>query len=124
MPAILPGAGCRVPVSPWWWLVPPALYWLQRRRGKQYRTAAMAGLTAEQRVVLVDYINKATGWLFVGLGGFLIAVKETWEVCELYEWPTWAFIGLAVLAAGLGLLATAARMQQSRKALAVPDLAA
>lgn len=52
-------------------------YWLQRRREKRYRRAGMQTLTPEQLDALVEYINKATGWLFVALGGLLLAVKET-----------------------------------------------
>jgi hypothetical protein len=30
-------------------------------------------------------------WFYVAAGAFLIAVKETWELHESYEWPVWAF---------------------------------
>ena len=45
---------------------------------------------------LVRFINKATGWLYVALGALLIAVKETWELVEYNEWPTWLFWVLIV----------------------------
>jgi hypothetical protein len=103
------------PVSPWWWLLPPVRYWLQRRREKRYRRAGMQTLPPEQLDALVEYINKATGWLFVALGGLLLAVKETWEACELHAWPTWLFLTLLVVAAGLCLFSTAALMERSRR---------
>lgn len=42
--------------------------------------------------------------MFVGLGGFLIATKETWELVEHHEWPVWAFW---VLVAAMLTLASA-----------------
>ena len=35
-----------------------------------------------------DVLN---AWLYVAVGASLIAVKETWELHETYEWPEWAF---------------------------------
>jgi hypothetical protein len=35
-----------------------------------------------------DILN---AWLYVAAGAALIAVKETWELHESYEWPEWAF---------------------------------
>jgi hypothetical protein len=45
---------------------------------------------------LIDYLNKATGWLFVGFGGLLIAIKETWLLCEHNGWPLVAYWPLVV----------------------------
>ncbi|MBN9621371.1 MAG: hypothetical protein J0H06_00215, partial [Actinobacteria bacterium] len=35
-----------------------------------------------------DILN---AWLYVAAGASLIAVKETWELHEAYEWPEWVF---------------------------------
>jgi hypothetical protein len=40
--------------------------------------------------------DKATGWLFVGVGGLLIAIKETWLLREHYGWSLAAYWPLVV----------------------------
>jgi hypothetical protein len=36
----------------------------------------------------------ASAWIFVAAGASLIAIKETWELHEHYEWPGWTFWAL------------------------------
>jgi hypothetical protein len=106
--------------SPWWWLIPPVGYLLRRRNGRAYRAAFMHAMTPEQLERMVRLINKANGWMYVGLGGLLIATKETWELREAYEWPVAVFW---ILVAGMPLLCavnTAARMARTRGMTATP----
>ncbi|PJJ62185.1 hypothetical protein [Compostimonas suwonensis] len=84
-------------LSPWWWLLPPVAYVLQRRRARDHSEALMRALKPEQRMQALSFVNKATGWLIVAFGAFLIAFKETWETTELFEWPWWVFAVLVVL---------------------------
>jgi hypothetical protein len=84
------------PVSGWWWLLPPVYYWLNHRRSDRMNKAMMKLLTPQQMSGLIDYVNKATGWLFVGTGGLLIAMKETWSLCEHYDWPLAVYWALVV----------------------------
>jgi hypothetical protein len=74
------------PISAWWWLLPPVYYWLNHRRSDRMNKAMMKLLTPQQMSGLIDYLNKATGWLFVGIGGLLIAIKETWLLRERNDW--------------------------------------
>ena len=92
-------AGVTVPqrVSPWWWLLPPVAYILQWRQQRAYRAAVLAALGPEQLEQSVTFHNKASGWMIVASGAFLIAVKETYEVVELAEWPIAVFWILVVL---------------------------
>jgi hypothetical protein len=103
------------PISPWWWLLPPVAYWLRRQRGERYRAAVMAQLTAEQRESLVHYINKATGWIFVGGGGFLLAVAETWDLTETEDWPIEVFWALAVVMSALSALHAVLRLRRTQR---------
>jgi hypothetical protein len=92
------------PVSPWWWLLPPVRYVLAQRRARRWRADMVAALDREDLESLVEYFDKARGWLLVGAGGFLLATKETWELREHYEWPRavfWIFLVAAALAAAL-----------------------
>jgi hypothetical protein len=84
------------PVSAWWWLLPPVYYWLNHRRSDRMNKAMMKLLTPQQMSGLIDYVNKATGWLFVGVGGLLIAIKETWLLSEHNDWPLAAYWTLVV----------------------------
>ena len=112
------------PVSRWWWLLPPVLWVLTRRAAQAHREAVMAEMDAAHIDDLQTFINKATGWLFVGLGGLFIASKETWELCEHYEWSAWVFWGVTALMVYL-CLSTAAglvkrRQDQEERLLARP----
>jgi hypothetical protein len=108
-------------VSRWWWLLPPVRYLLERRRRQEWRRAVMAALSPGEVEALITYIDKATGWLFVGLGGLLIAVKETWELREQYEWPLWVFWALVAVAAIVATGNAAYRLERSRRALGAGD---
>ncbi len=105
-------------VSAWWWLLPPVGYILQKRNSRDYQLAAFAALTQEQRSQFVHFKATATGWLFVAAGAVLIAVKETYEIHEYYEWPSWlgaAAVAVMLLAAGLN---TAVRVRRGHELLA------
>jgi hypothetical protein len=89
------------PVSSWWWLFPPARYLLARRRLNRSRDAIRAALAPEEMEALVRYVSKASGWLFVGVGGLLLAIAETWGLREHYDWPAavfWVLIVVMMLA--------------------------
>jgi hypothetical protein len=104
-------------VSPWWWLVPPIGYVLQHRRSDRVRREMMALLTPEQIAGYLSYTNKATGWVFVAVGGLLLATKETWELAEHYEWPVYVFWLGAVAMALVCALYTAASLGRSKQLL-------
>ena len=83
-------------LSPWWWLLPPVAYVLERRRQRQFRQQLFDTLTQDELEGFVQFTSVATGWAMVAAGAFFIAVKETYEVTELYEWPVGAFVALLV----------------------------
>ena len=104
-------------MSPWWWLLPPVAYLKQRNLSKAHRQAVMNALGPRQVEQTISFLNKASGWMIVAAGAFLIAIKESWEVVEHFEWPLWAFIVIVVLAPLLCIGHTAIRMVNSAKAL-------
>jgi hypothetical protein len=111
-------------ISAWWWLLPPVAYLLNRRRNRSYRQAVFEALTTEEMEAFVRFSAKATGWLFVALGAFFIALKETWEVGELSEWPGWVFGVLVVLMVVLSALNTVLRMRRAHDMLGAERAAA
>ncbi|MDT8914706.1 hypothetical protein [Amycolatopsis sp. PS_44_ISF1] len=104
------------PVSPWWWLLPPMRYLRERRRWKDRRQAMMAALDPVRRGELMRYVHKTTGWSFVGSGGFLLAVKETWALHETCAWPVWVFVVLVVAAGVFCLSFAAVRLEREDRA--------
>jgi hypothetical protein len=109
------------PVSRWWWLLPPVWYALERRHRRQWRNAVLAAMARSEVEAFVNYIDKATAWLFVGLGGFLIATKETWELVEHYEWPEhvfWILVGAMLV---LATANAAFRLARTQSILTTPS---
>lgn len=104
-------------LSPWWWLLPPVAYLLQRRRRSAYRRAFLDRLPKAQLEQFVAFNNKATGWLLVGAGGFLLALRETWELREEAEWPGWTFWLLLVVALVASLAYTVLKQQRAHAML-------
>ncbi len=102
-------------VSNWWWLLPPVKLVLTSRRSTDYRETFLANLSAEDLELVTRYINVARGWMLVGGGAFLIALKETWELVEHEEWPEWAFWALVVVMAVLTLGSIGGSAERERR---------
>lgn len=90
-------------VSAWWWLLPPVKFFLEQRQSRRYEMEYIHALEPEDLEALVNFINKARGWLLVASGAFLIALKETYELGEAMHWPSWVIwlLGGALLVASL-----------------------
>lgn len=105
----------RRPVSPWWWLLPPVAYVKIRNESRREHEQVMHALPLPQRREIYGFQNAANAWLLVAGGASLIAVKETWELVEQYEWPIWVFcVGLAAMAI-LCVSTTVTRMLRTQK---------
>ena len=104
--------------SPWWWLLPPVAYVLRRRRGRDWRRAVVRRMSRSQVEQWVHFVNTASGWLYVALGGFLIATKETWELVEAYEGPVVLFWVALVVMALVCAANTAVRVARGHSLLA------
>jgi hypothetical protein len=104
-------------ISPWWWLVPPIGYLKQRRQARAHREAVMQALGPTQLEQTIRFLDKARGWMIVAAGAFFIALKETWELVELLEWPTWSYWVAVVLLALVCVTYTALSMRRSGNAL-------
>ena len=100
-------------LSPWWWLLPPVAYALQRRRQRDVRRQLFDALTAEELEGFVEFTSVATGWALVAAGAFFIAVKETYELAELYEWPLGVFVALLVVMLAVCAANTVVRVRQA-----------
>ena len=105
-------------VSRWWWLVPPAKIVLERRRTQAHRQIYMDALSVEQFESLVSFINKATGWLLVASGGFLLAAKETLQALRERQFGALASAAVVAGVTILCVLYTVWRMAMSERVLA------
>jgi hypothetical protein len=101
----------------WWWLLPPVHMVLSARRSREYREQVMAAFSDEDLEVIARYINTARGWMLVGLGAFLIALKETWDLVEHEEWSEVTYWVLVVVMTLLALSFTAISASREREFL-------
>lgn len=88
-------------ISRWWWLVPPVRLVLITRRRKSLLDAAKTSLDADDARVLRGYVRAAQGWLLVGLGAWLLLVREILEAGESQGWPSpaiWASLAVVTVA--------------------------
>lgn len=92
--------------SRYWWLLPPVMYLITRRR-----IAADGSAGARARL----FRASGTGWFAVSAGGALLAVQETWELTRFLGASVavfWVLYG-ALLAASV--LNTSFRMMRERR---------
>jgi hypothetical protein len=100
--------------SGWWWLVPPVGYVLWMRRQRQHRRAIMSLLTPVQMEQLVRFGNKATAWIYISGGAFLVALAETWVLREDYRWPVAVYAAVIVVMLAACAANTALRLKRTR----------
>jgi hypothetical protein len=101
-------------VSRWWWLFPPAYFFLRHRRSDEFKRRTIAAMPDAQIEALASFRDKASAWFLVAGGAFLIAVKETWELREGYEWAEAVFWGLILVMLVVCAFSTAAGMRRRR----------
>jgi hypothetical protein len=100
-------------INPWWWLLPPVAITLRARESRRYRERVTNAMTPDQLAALKSLREKATSWLVVATGAGLLAVDETWNLHESYEWPVWVF--WALLAAMLLVCFTYTSYRSARR---------
>lgn len=89
--------------SSWWWLFPPVKIILESRVRGQYRREVWSKLSTDDKIILSNYVRKARAWLYVGLGGLLIAIKESFELFEVMHWSFDLLLPTVIVAALLCL---------------------
>lgn len=104
-------------VSSWWWLLPPVKIILEKKSKDAYRSEYFNNLSKDDSAALLSFMNKATAWLYVGLGGLLIAAKETYELSEHLHVYNWIFFITVFVLLLLALSNTAIRVRRSERIL-------
>ena len=103
-------------ISLWWLLLPPVYFVLRRRRESEYRERIATMMKPGQLEAFGHLRDVASAWFIVATGASLIAVKETWELREQYEWADWVFwalVGAMLLVCGLRVVLRVRRDQPS-----------
>jgi hypothetical protein len=109
------------PVSAWWLLLPPVWWWLRQRRGSLYQEKVAEAMDDSDLLALLTVKEILNAWFFVAGGAFLIAIKETWELHESYEWPEWVFWAVVVVMLIVCVFSTRGRVLRRHSQPAVDD---
>jgi hypothetical protein len=102
------------PVSNWWLLLPPIWWLLRKRNDSIYRHMVGEAMADEDLLAFLTFRDVLNAWLYVAVGASLIAVKETWELHESYEWPESVFLLGVVAMVALCLALTVGRTRRRR----------
>jgi hypothetical protein len=108
-------------VSGWWLLLPPVWWYLRRRRESQYRHNVAEELDDRDLLAFLTFKDVLNGWAYVAAGAALLAVKETWDLHETFEWPEWVSWALIVVMLGLCVGTTRLRYQHRQARPAIED---
>jgi hypothetical protein len=106
------------PVSRWWWVLPPVRFALSRRRTSRIRDLVVAELDDADYAAVMQFANKAIGWMLVAGGGLAIATSETYALDRHLQWDVAVFVALVVVMAALSIGYTVTRVVRVRRALA------
>lgn len=106
------------PVSRWWWLIPPVAYILRLRRRDAYHRRVVEVASQEELEPLLHFRETAAAWGYVSAGAFLIAIKETSELRDAYEWSRLGFWGVVALMWALCALSIRVRSRRRSEMLA------
>jgi hypothetical protein len=102
-------------VSSWWWLLPPVKLILERVQTHKWRKEYFKILIPEDREALVNFTQKAKGWLFVAGGGILLALETTWRFTQLLDWDWWLRLITIVALIYISLFYTITQMKFAEK---------
>lgn len=109
-------------VSGWWWLIPPIKFVRERKRDDLYRKAYLDAMTKEDAESLMAFLNKSQAWAYVGFGGFLLALKETYELLHLNSIDSIPlFILIVFLLSVISITNTVVRIRHSEDMLTQKD---
>lgn len=102
-------------ISPWLWLLPP----LKVKKEKERTLAILAknDVNRDQLSKVIGFLDKATGWFYVALGGWLLAIAETYSLAEEFaeDNAVWIFVIALVLLTILGIANGFYRTSEKRK---------
>lgn len=108
-------AGLPPRISVYWWFLPPIKLYLEQRRSSQYRKYLFQTMDTKDAESLMSFLNKATGWLLVAIGGLFIATKETYELSKYYEISPVVFTLVILIMALISISFTVINLRKIKK---------
>ena len=109
-------------VSPWLWLLPPLKVLNEKKR--TLKILAENNVSRDQLSKVIGFLDKATGWFYVALGGWLLAIAETYSLVEEHveENVVLIFVIVLILLTDLGIANGFYRTSDKRKKKALMEL--
>lgn len=102
-------------VSLWWWLLPPAKIYMERKRSHKYWTRYIKTLPSNEVEALVSYRSKANAWLFITVGGFFIAISQSYSLAKEEDWNNYLLALIIIFMFFLSILNLVTRLRRARK---------
>ncbi len=104
-------------ISRWWLLVPPVAYILRARRNHDFQETMLREMSASQLEDVLHFRETTSAWMFVAVGGFLLAVSETWALHAHYRWSVWTFWVLMIGMVAFSIVSTVGRVHRRTQLL-------
>ena len=81
-------------------------------------------VSRDQLSKVIGFLDKATGWFYVALGGWLLAIAETYSLVEEHveEHTMLIFVIVLILLTGMGIANGFYRTSDKRKKKALMEL--
>ncbi len=102
-------------VSLWWWLLPPAKIYMERKRSHKYWARYIKTLPNNEVEALVSYRSKANAWLFITVGGFCIAISQSYGLAKENDWNNYILAALIVVMFVLSILNLITRLRRAKR---------
>lgn len=104
-----------IKISPWYWLFPPLKIHLEKNRAMGIFKKFVDN--EQEYLTLISFIDKATAWYFISVGGWFKTISSVYEILENNHVPHfwWCFLLLALIATVSGFFSARYRISQSRQ---------
>ncbi len=102
-------------ISPWFWILPPLKIILERNRAMK---VIKKFVTSEHDIkVLMSFIDKATAWYYVSLGGWFKVVTSIYEILTENHVKLFipVFLVLIIIATSSGFISAYYRIGSHRR---------
>lgn len=101
-------------ISPWYWIFPPLKIHLEKFRAMKIFKKFVDN--EQEYRTLISFIDKATAWYFISVGGWFKTISSIYELLENNNVPYfwWSFVILILVATGSGFFSARYRISQHR----------
>jgi hypothetical protein len=90
-------------VSNFWWILPPVKIILTKINQRKQWDSVTENLSTGEFKSLSHFRTLASTWSCVAFGAWLIALKETFEMCEHFEFSMFIYIAIVAIVTTVSL---------------------